>query len=109
MYIEKNGYLVANPKDLSFLTDDREFSDDIELAEIFSTNTSALEAIDQFVEGYNRYIVLRYNNTIWIDQDAEQPKTPEKECCSGEDCCCECKNPTTEYINARDEMMKGCY
>ena len=51
MYIEKNGYLVANPKDLSFLTDDREFSDDIELAEIFSTNTSALEAIDQFVEG----------------------------------------------------------
>lgn len=78
MYIEKNGYLVVNPIELSFLTEDRDFSDDLNLAEIFSSNTSTLEAIDQFVEG-DRFVVLRYNNTIWIDEDAEQPRKKEEE------------------------------
>ena len=64
MYIEKNGYLVVYPKELSFLTEEREFSDDLSLAEIFSTNQSALEAISQFVNGEETYIVLRYNQTI---------------------------------------------
>lgn len=89
MYIEKNGYLVVNPTELSFLTEDRDFSDNLEMAEIFSSNTSALEAINQFVEG-DRYIVLRYNNTIWIDEDAEQPRKKEEKCecekCGKSDC-----------------------
>lgn len=87
MYIEKNGYLVVNPTELSFLTEDRDFSDDLEMAEIFSSNTSALEAINQFVEG-DKYIVLRYSNTIWIDEDAEQPRKKECECkeCNKSDC-----------------------
>ena len=61
MYIEKNGYLVAYPKEMSFLTEERDFSDDLNCAEIFSSNTSALEAISQFVNGEEQYIVLRYN------------------------------------------------
>ena len=66
-----------------------DFSDNLEMAEIFSSNTSALEAINQLVEG-DRYIVLRYNNTIWIDEDAEQPRKKEEECecekCGKSDC-----------------------
>ena len=64
MYIEKNGYLVVYPKELSFLTEDRDFSDDLDCAEIFSSNTSALEAINQFINGEEQYIVLRYNSTV---------------------------------------------
>lgn len=74
MYIEKNGYLVAYPKELSFLTEERDFSDDLNCAEIFSSNASALEAINQFVDGEEQYVVLRYNSTVWIDKDAQQPE-----------------------------------
>lgn len=79
MYFEKNGYLVSDTKELSFLTEDRDFTDDLSLAEIFSSNESALEAIHQFTNGELRYEVLRYNNTTWIDKDAEQPN--QKICC----------------------------
>ena len=81
MYVEKNGFLVVYPEELSFLTPDRDFSDDLNCAEIFSSNASALEAISQFVNGENTYIVLRYNSTIWIDKDAEQPERKGCNCC----------------------------
>lgn len=87
MYIERNGYLVVNPEELSFLTKDRDFSDDLESADIFGSNISALEAIDQFIEGANRYIVVNYHQTIWLDRADEQPtkKCNTDICCSEED------------------------
>lgn len=88
MYIEKNGFLVVNPKEMSFLTEDRDFTDDLECAELFSSNNSALEAINQFVNGEEQFIVLRCNTTIWLDKDAAQPKKAKEHCC-GE---CECEN-----------------
>lgn len=88
MYIEKNGFLVVNPKEMSFLTEDRDFTDDLEYAELFSSNNSALEAINQFVNGEEQFIVLRCNTTIWLDEDAIQPKKTKEHCC-GE---CECEN-----------------
>lgn len=87
MYIEKNGFLVVNPTEMSFLTEDRDFSDDLECAELFSSNNSALEAISQFVNGEKEYIVLRCNTTIWIDKDAIQPKI-DSTCNCEEGCCC---------------------
>lgn len=101
MYIEKNGYLVVYPKELSFLTEDREFSDDLNLAEIFSSNDSALAAISQFVNGEETYIVLRYNQTIWLDQDAKQPEIKNHECCSAEDHNehkCQCHNKSYDEV-----------
>ena len=91
MYIEKNGYLVVYPKELSFLTEDRDFSDDLDCAEIFSSNTSALEAINQFINGEEQYIVLRYNSTVWIDKDAKQPEVRKE----------------TIHINIRNIPIKG--
>lgn len=79
MYFEKNGYLVVNNKNLSFLTEDGELTDDIQLAEIFSSNQSALNAINTMMEGYKRFSVFRYNETIWLDEDAEQPASKNSE------------------------------
>ena len=100
MYLEKNGFLVVNPKEMSFLTEDRDFTDDLECAELFSSNNSALEAINQFVEGEEQFIVLRCNTTIWLDEDAIQPKKKEK-CCSF----CECENDV-ENENIGKHMFK---
>lgn len=99
MYIEKNGYLVVYPQELSFLTEDREFSDSLDLAEVFSSNASALEAISQFVNGESKYIVMRYNQTIWIDRDAIQPI--QKDCCeniSASECCCHHNQESCESL-----------
>lgn len=82
MYFEKNGYLVSNPQDLSFLTEDMDFTDDLSLAEIFNSNESALDAINKFTNGEERYEILRYNNTIWIDRNAKQPQPRNHEAIS---------------------------
>lgn len=81
MYIEKNGFIVVYPEEISFLTEDRDFSDCLDFAEIFSSNTSALEAIKQFENGEKTYVVLKYNCTIWIDKDAEQPEKGDCNMC----------------------------
>lgn len=106
MYIEKNGYLVVYPKELSFLTEEREFSDDLNLAEIFNTNQSALEAISQFVNGEETYIVLRYNQTIWLDQDAKQPEVKNHECCAVENDAHECQCHNKTYDEVCQEIFK---
>ena len=98
MYIEKNGYLVVYPKELSFLTEDRDFSDDLDCAEIFSSNTSALEAINQFINGEEQYIVLRYNSTVWIDKDAKQPEGRKETLCCGKECQCDEENHSYDEV-----------
>lgn len=98
MYIEKNGYLVAYPKEMSFLTEERDFSDDLNCAEIFSSNTSALEAISQFVNGEEQYIVLRYNSTVWIDKDAQQPEIRKETMCCGRECQCDEENHSYDEV-----------
>ena len=100
MYIEKNGFLVVNPIEMSFLTEDRDFTDDLEGAELFSSNNSALEAINQFIDGEEKFIVLRCNTTIWIDKDAIQPK---KMC---ENCKCKDELEDIDLENIEEKVFK---
>lgn len=106
MYIEKNGFLVVNPIEMSFLTEDRDFSDDLELAELFSSNNSALEAIDQFIDGAKELIVLRCNTTIWLDKDAIQPKKCEKHECDCKGCQDNCDDEHNDISDLEEKIFK---
>lgn len=106
MYIERNGFLVVNQREMSFLTEDRDFSDDLELAELFSSNNSALEAIDQFVDGAKELMVLRCNTTIWLDKDAIQPKEREKHECACEECQEGCNCEHNDISDLEEKIFK---
>lgn len=107
MYIEKNGYVIMHKEEMSFLTLDEEFSDDIEEAEVFEEYKFAQEHLVGLEEEFGReYEIVKYHKTIWLDKmglNKEETKLCFKDSSEPSKCCCESCNQTNQ-INDIDDF-----
>lgn len=87
MYIEKNGYVIMNIEQMSFLDGNTELSDDIEDADIFEEYITAKEISDNLNNDAKEcnsspdiYEVVKYHKTIWLDKSGLTNEKTTFEC-----------------------------
>lgn len=100
MYIEKNGYVIMETEQMSFisnemsLADDVELTDNIEDAEVYDEYNIAKEYCDGLNEenkitndSLNKYEVVKYQKTIWLDKSGLNNEITTLDC-EGNHCGC---------------------
>lgn len=77
MYIEHNGYVIMQKKDMRFIDFDCDTTEDVEEAKVYSEYQDAMKDLMEFNKDFpDSFEIVNYHKTIWLDKvDLEDPET----------------------------------